>query len=91
MINTKRVSVHMATKAKKLTPLGMALEIETIVSDNDMSYMDAIIYYSELNNIDPEDLATSLHVSIVEKLKLESISLNLIEGEIPPTLPFLDD
>jgi len=80
----------MGTKAKKLTPMGMAIEIEMIVINHEMSYMDAILYYCELNELEPEDMAVSLmETSLIEKLEEESIALNLIEGEKKSPLPFI--
>ncbi len=88
MVNANRVSVQMGTKAKKLTPMGMATEIEMLVINHEMSYIDAIIYYCELNGLEPEDMASSLHKTLLDKLTEESIELNLIEGEKKPKLPF---
>ena len=55
--------------------------VEQTVFDNNMSYMDAIIHLCEEHGIDVEDSKKYISPPIQEKIKIEAINLNFLEGE----------
>lgn len=55
--------------------------IEQVVFDKKMSYMDAIIHLCEEHGIDIEDSKKYISPPIQEKIKIEAIQLNFLEGE----------
>ena len=46
--------------------------VETAVRTNSMSYLDAIVWLCEKNNIEIEDIKKYLNLPIVEQLEKES-------------------
>ena len=54
------------------------MQIEQIVKTNKMSYMDAIVWYSEQRNIEPETAAVLLNKNIRNKLEVEARDLNFL-------------
>ena len=45
---------------------------------NSMSYLDAIVWLCEKNNIEIEDVKKYLNLPIVEQLEKEAMDLNII-------------
>jgi predicted DNA-binding protein with PD1-like motif len=63
------------------------LQIETIKIQKQMDYVDAVVAFSEQNNIEVEDVAKLLHSSTKEKLKYDFIKRNMVRGKhIEPSL-----
>ena len=63
-----------------------SLKIEEIKRNNGyMSYMDAILHYSDENKIDPAEVGRYISKSLKEKITIEAQGLNLIEkgGTLP--------
>ena len=57
-----------------------AQEIESIVQNNkDMNYIDAIIHFCEMNNIDLESVPKLISKPLKEKLKYEAMELNFLK------------
>lgn len=54
--------------------------IETLVTEQDMSYFDALIQYSEINSLEPEVVGTLVTKAptIKAKLEVEAEGLNLL-------------
>ena len=52
--------------------------VETAVRTNGMSYLDAIVWLCEQNNIEVEDIKKYLSPSITENLEKEAMDLNFI-------------
>lgn len=78
----------MGSKSKNLTSAGISKEIEKIAASEDVTYLDAICHYCELHGLDEEELAASLHSTLIEKLENEAIKLNLVKGDSHAKLPF---
>ncbi|MCK5867725.1 MAG: hypothetical protein KAG14_04935 [Mycoplasmataceae bacterium] len=69
--------------------LFVAMEIEKMTnSQEDVTYLDAIVEFCEKNNIEIEEAPKFLHKNILEKLKNQAIDLKLIEGHKKAKLPF---
>ena len=65
-----------------------AEEIEKIAHDNkDMSYIDAIVYFCEQNNVDIESVPKLMSKPLKEKLKCEAMELNLLKKTSHAKLP----
>lgn len=66
-----------------------AMTVEQIVVDENMSYMDALLYVMEKENLDEDTVAKLVKKNSVIKIKLEleSEELNLLKSETGNTLP----
>lgn len=65
----------MATKEDSIS---FSLNIEKMAQDRRISYMDAIIEYSETNNVEIEIIAKHVSSALKSKIKLEAEALNLL-------------
>ena len=65
-----------------------AEEIESIAHDNNgMSYIDAIVFFCEKNNVDVESIPKLISKPLKEKLKCEAMELNLLKRTSHAKLP----
>ncbi len=65
---------------KFFCPSKFAQEIETLVQINsDMNYIDAIIHFCEMNNIDLESVPKLISKPLKEKIKYEAMELNFLK------------
>lgn len=62
-----------------LTKQNFSLNIESIVIDKRLSYIDAIVFWCEKNGTDIETAATLLSSGLKEKIKVEAQDLNYLE------------
>lgn len=54
--------------------------IEEIVKTNqDMNYIDAIVYYCEENNLEVDSISKLISKPLKEKLKCDAINLNFLK------------
>ena len=74
-------------KKKFLCSARFAQEIERIVLKDNMSYIDAIIYYCEKNTIDLESVPKLISKPLKEKLKWEATELNFLRRTSRAKLP----
>jgi len=79
--------LEKAIESKFLTPQKFALEIETIVSNEDMNYIDAICYYCEINNLEIESVTKLVSKPLKEKLKWDAQELNFMKKTSRAKLP----
>jgi len=56
-----------------------SLKIETIVKEKRISYMDAIIWYCEENEIDTGTISNLVSKSLKEKIKVEATNLKMLK------------
>ena len=54
------------------------VKIEDIVTDTSMSYMDAVLYYCELNNMEPETAGSLINGKLKQKIREEAEKLNFL-------------
>jgi hypothetical protein len=67
-------------ESKFFCPSRFAQEIEKLVqTNNDMNYIDAIIYFCEQNNIDVESVPKLISKPLKEKIKYEAMELNFLK------------
>ena len=64
-----------------------AMNIESIVKEKKIPYMDAVVKFCEDNDIDPATVDPLINKSLKEKIQLEAEKLNLIERSSTATLP----
>ena len=73
---------------KFLTAASFALEIEKIVSaEIDMNYIDAVVYYCEMNGIEIESVSKIISKPLKEKIKYDAIKLNFMKQTSRARLP----
>lgn len=62
-----------------MTVAKFSAEVETLVNNDDMSYIDAIIHYCDNNDIELETVPKLISKPLKEKLKHEAQQLNFIK------------
>lgn len=73
---------------KFLTPSKFALEIEKIVSEEEMNYIDAICHYCESNQIEVDSITKLISKPLKERLKWDATRLNFMKKTTKaPQLP----
>ena len=72
---------------KFLTPSKFALEIEKIVAEENMNYIDAICYYCEVNSLEIESITKLVSKPLKEKLKWDAQELNFMKKTSRAKLP----
>ena len=79
--------LEKAIESKFLTPQKFALDIEKIVVDEELNYIDAIIHYCEINNIEVESVTKLISKPLKERLKWDAIRLNFMKKTSRAKLP----
>jgi hypothetical protein len=64
---------------KFMTTMKFSTEVESLVKDDSMTYIDAIIHYCDLNDIELETVPKLISKPLKEKLKYEAQQLNFIK------------
>jgi hypothetical protein len=64
-----------------------SLKIESIVKEKRISYMDAIIWYCDTNDLDVGTLNSMINKSLKEKIKNEAINLRMLKEKRGGVLP----
>ena len=72
---------------KFLTPSKFALEIETIVAEQNINYLDAICQYCEMNDIEVDSITKLISKPLKERLKYDAINLNFMKKTSRAKLP----
>ena len=71
--------LEKAIESKFLTPSKFALEIEKIVVEEKLNYIDAIVFYCEKNEIEIESVPKLISKPLKEKLKYDAQKLNFMK------------
>ena len=79
--------LEKAIESKFLTPSKFALEIEKIVSEAKINYIDAIVHYCELNEIEVDSITKLVSKPLKEKLKWDATRLNFMKRTSRAKLP----
>tara|TARA_Y100000739_G_scaffold155042_1_gene133759 strand:+ start:224 stop:475 length:252 start_codon:yes stop_codon:yes gene_type:complete len=79
--------INKALKEKFLCSAQFAQDIEAIVKDDNLGYIDAIVDYCEKNAIDVESVPKLISKPLKEKLKWEATELNYLKRTSRAKLP----
>ena len=79
--------LEKAIENKFLTPSKFALEIEKIVAEEKLNYIDAIVHYCEVNELETESVTETVSKSLKERLKWDAIRLNFMKKTSRAKLP----
>ena len=79
--------LEKAIAKKFVTPQKFAMDIEKIVVDEDLNYIDAIIHDCEINNIEVESVTKLISKPLKERLKWDAIRLNFMKKTSRAKLP----
>jgi len=72
---------------KFLTPSKFAMEIENIVATEKINYIDAIVHYCEINELEIESVTKLVSKPLKEKLKWDATQLNFMKKTSRAKLP----
>ena len=79
--------LEKAIESKFLTPSKFALEIEKIVVDEKLNYIDAIVHYCEINELEVDSITKLVSKPLKERLKWDAIRLNFMKKTSRAKLP----
>ena len=79
--------LEKAIESKFLTPQKFAIEIEKIVADEKINYIDAIVHYCEINSLEVESVTKLISKPLKERLKWDAIRLNFMKKTSRAKLP----
>jgi len=64
-----------------------SLKIESIVREKRITYMDAVVWYCEQNEIDTGTVSSMINKSLKEKIEIEAQERNMVKfpksGKLP--------
>ncbi len=72
---------------KFLTAAKFSMEIENIVANEKINYIDAICQYCEMNDIEVDSIAKLVSKPLKERLKYDAINLNFMKKTSRAKLP----
>ena len=79
--------LEQAIEDKFLTPSKFSLEVEKIVAEENMNYIDAICHYCEINKIEVDSITKLVSKPLKERLKYDAINLNFMKKTSRAKLP----
>ena len=60
------------------TPKTFSLEIENIAKDKKISHMDAVLYYCEKNDLEPDSVGNLITKALKQKIEANARYLNFL-------------
>jgi ribonuclease HII len=79
--------LEKAIESKFLTPTKFSMEIEKIVAEEKLNYIDAICQYCEMNDIEIQSVTKLITKPLKERLKYDAIQLNFMKKTSRAKLP----
>ena len=79
--------LEQAIANKFLTPIKFSMEIEKIVLEEGVNYIDAIVQYCDTNNIEVESVSKLISKPLKERLKWDATRLNFMKATSKAKLP----
>ena len=79
--------LEKAIESKFLTPSKFSLEIEKIVVEERLNYIDAIVHYCEINELEVDSITKLVSKPLKERLKWDAIRLNFMKKTSRAKLP----
>ena len=80
--------VDEALKNRFLNKDTFSEEIEKLVLETGLNYIDAIVLYCERNGIEPESVGKLISKPLKEKLRYDATELNYLKRTSHAKLPF---
>ena len=77
----KKEELNKVLEEKFLTPIKFSYEIERIVIQEKMNYIDAILFFCEKENIEVESVSKLMTKPLKEKLKVDATNLNFMKNK----------
>ncbi len=74
-------------ESKFLTPQKFAIEIEKIVVEEELNYIDAILHYCDTNSLEIESITKLISKPLKERLKWDATRLNFMKATSKAKLP----
>ena len=85
--NPMNEEIKKELSTKFLCPQKFAQDIENIVKNSKVNYIDAIVLYCEDNNIEIDTISKLVSKPLKEKLKYDAIELNFLKKTTKAKLP----
>ena len=79
--------LEKAIAKKFVTPQKFAMDIEKIVVDEELNYIDAILHFCEKNSVEIESITKLVAKPLKERLKWDAIRLNFMKKTSRAKLP----
>ena len=79
--------LEQAIESKFLTPQKFAIEIEQIVAEDELNYIDAILHYCEKNSLEVESITKLISKPLKERSKWDATRLNFMKRTSRAKLP----
>ena len=79
--------LEKAIENKFLTPQKFAIEIEKIVVEEELNYIDAILHYCDTNSLEIESITKLISKPLKERLKWDATRLNFMKATSKAKLP----
>ena len=79
--------LEKAMESKFLTPTKFSMELEKIVAEEKINYIDAICQYCEVNDIEIQSVTKLVTKPLKERLKYDAIQLNFMKKTSRAKLP----
>ena len=79
--------LEQAIESKFLTPQKFAIEIEKIVAEESINYIDAIVHYCDANSLEVDSVTKLISKPLKERLKWDAIRLNFMKKTSRAKLP----
>ena len=79
--------LEQAIESKFLTPQKFAIEIEKIVAEDEINYIDAICHYCEINGLEVDSITKLVSKPLKERLKWDATRLNFMKPTSRAKLP----
>ena len=77
---TKNTELQKILDEKFLTPIKFSYQIENIVIQQKVNYIDAIVLFCEKENIEVESVSKLMTKPLKEKLKVDATRLNFMKN-----------
>lgn len=88
MTSDYNTELEKVLEEKFYCPSRFAQEVEKLVVQESVSYIDAIIIFCEINKIDLESVPKLLSKPLKEKIKFEAMELNFLKKTSKARLVF---
>ena len=61
------------------TPKTFSLEIEKVAKEKELNHIDAVIWYCQKNNLEPDSVGRLITKGLTEKIEANARELNFLE------------